>query len=79
MVKLTVKGIKKGAAVVSEVTLREVRVDIPGEVSGTKGLATDVLKVAAVSAMMGPEPVAAKLVVSGVVVFRIAVGLDPSL
>lgn len=76
MVKLTVKGIKKGAAVVSEVTLREVRVDIPGEVSGTKGLATDVLKVAAVSAMMGPEPVA---VVSGVVVFRIAVGLDPSL
>lgn len=53
--------------------------DIPGEVSGTKGLATDVLKVAAVSAMMGPEPVAAKLVVSGVVVFKIAVGLDPSL
>lgn len=79
MVKLTVKGIKKGTAVVSEATLREVKVDIPGEVSGTKGLPADVLKVVVVSTMMGPEPVAAKLVVSRVVVFRTVVVFSPFL
>lgn len=52
--------------------------DIPGEVSGAKGLPTGVLKVVVVSVMMGPEPVAAKFVASRVVVFRVAVGLNPS-
>lgn len=74
--KLTVKGTKIGTAAVSEVTL-----NIPGEVSGTKGLPADVLKVVVFSAMMGPEPepVAATLVVSRVVVFRTVVELSPSL
>lgn len=77
MVKLTVKGIREG--LVSEVTLREVKVDMLGEVSGTKGPPADVLKVAVFSAMMGPEPVAAKSVVSRVVVFRTVVVVSPSL
>lgn len=47
-------------------------------VTGTKELSDRVLKVAVVSAMVGPEPVAANLVDSRVVVFRVAVGLDPS-
>lgn len=70
---------KKSFLLVSEATLREVKVDIPGEVSGTKGLPADVLKVVVVSTMMGPEPVAAKLVGSRVVVFRTVVELSPSL
>lgn len=53
--------------------------DIPVEVSGTKGLPADVLEAPVVSAGMGPEPVAAKLVVSRVVVFRTVVVLSPSL
>lgn len=79
MVKLMVKGVKKGTAVVSEVTLREAKVDISGEVSATKELPAIVLKVVVVSAMVGPEPVAAKLVVSRIVVFRTVVALNPSL
>lgn len=53
--------------------------DVPGVVTGTKRRLASVLKVVVVSAMMGDERMAAKLVVSKVVVSRIAVGLDPSL
>lgn len=60
MVKLTVKGIKKGTAVVPDVTLTEAKVDIPGVVTGTKGLPASGLKVAVVSATVGPERVAAR-------------------
>lgn len=63
MVKLTVKGIKKGyaaAMVVPEVTVTEAKVDVPGVVTWAKGLPASVLKVVVVSATVGPEPVAAK-------------------
>ena len=70
---------KKSFLLVSEVTLREAKVDISGEVSATKELPAIVLKVVVVSAMVGPEPVAAKLVVSRIVVFRTVVALNPSL
>lgn len=60
MMKLTVKGIKKGIAVVPEVTLTEAKVEVPGVVTGAKGLPDSVLKVIVVSATVGPEPVAAK-------------------
>lgn len=60
MVKLTVKGIKKGIAVVSEVTVTGAKVDVAGVVTWAKGLPASVLKVVVVSATVGPEPVAAK-------------------
>lgn len=47
-------------------------------VTGTKELPDSILKVVIISAMVEPESVAAELVVSGVAVFRIVVGLDPS-
>lgn len=78
MVKLTVKGIKKGIAVVPEVTLTGAKVDVPVVVTGTKGIPASVLKVVAVLATVGPEPVEAKLVVSTVVLLRIVVEPDPS-
>lgn len=45
---------------VPEVTLTEAKVEVPGVVTGAKGLPDSVLKVIVVSATVGPEPVAAK-------------------
>lgn len=78
MVKLMVKGIKKGIAVIPEVTLPGATVDIPGVIRA-KGLPASVLKAVAVLATGRPESVAAKLVVSTVVVSRIVVVLNPGL
>lgn len=78
MVKLTIKVIKKGTAVVPEFTFTEAKVDISGMVTETKELPDSELTVVVVSAMVGPEPVTANLVVSRVVVFKTVVGLDPS-
>lgn len=76
MVKLTVKFIKKGTAVITEVTFTETKVDISGMVTGTKELPDSVLTVVVVSAMVGNEPVTANLVVSRVVDFKTVDGLD---
>lgn len=78
MVKLTIKCIKKGITVFPEVTLTEAKVDISDVVTGTKELPDSILKVVIISAMVELESVAAELVVSGVAVFRIVVGFDPS-
>lgn len=61
MVKLTVKIFSKEISVVPEVTLAGATVDIPGMVSGARGLpAIAVLKVVVVSAVVAPDAVAAK-------------------
>ena len=45
---------------VPEVTVTEAKVDVAGVVTWAKGLPASVLKVVVVSAIVGPEPVAAK-------------------
>lgn len=64
---------------IPEVTLPGATVDIPGVVIRAKGLPASVLKAVAVLATGRPESVAAKLVVSTVVVSRIVVVLNPGL
>ena len=63
---------------IPEVTLPGATVDIPGVIRA-KGLPASVLKAVAVLATGRPESVAAKLVVSTVVVSRIVVVLNPGL
>ena len=58
--KLYLTTIKKLFLLVPEVTLTEAKVEVPGVVTGAKGLPDSVLKVIVVSATVGPEPVAAK-------------------